>query len=138
MRLAELRLLGPYDERALGPVDATPDCAVELSELTRSAARARAHAEMLARHEAAIRSAHGLVKIRASSLATDLSGRPVLVPVWIGAYRYGDRSYRVLANGQTGLLVGDAPISWWKVAGVAAAVVGAVLVLALLLAVVTS
>ncbi len=138
LRLAELRALGPYDERALGPVQASGDAAVELSELTRSAARARAHAEMLARHRASIQAERGLVKIRASSLATDLSGRPVLVPVWIGAYRYGDRTFRVLVNGQSGQLVGDAPISWRKVAAVAAGVLGFLLVMVLLFALLAS
>jgi hypothetical protein len=123
LRLVELATLGPYDEVALAPFTDAGEAAVELSELTRSAARARAHQEMLARHQANLSAHHGLLKIRASSLVSGLDGRPVLVPVWIGAYRYGRRSYRVLVNGQTGRFVGDAPTSWWKVAAVAALVV---------------
>ena len=74
------------------------------------------------RHGEAIRRDHGLVALRQSALVEGLSGRPVLVPIYIGAYRYRDQLYRVLVHGQTGKLVGDAPISWWKVAAAIAAV----------------
>jgi hypothetical protein len=36
--------------------------------------------------------------------------------VWISAYRYRDRPFRFLVNGQTGEVVGESPIAWWKVA----------------------
>jgi predicted RNA-binding Zn-ribbon protein involved in translation (DUF1610 family) len=65
-----------------------------------------------------------------------LSGEPVLVPVWIMAYRYGDHVYRFLINGQTGRATGQAPISWAKIWGIAAAAVLIVLLLLLSLAVV--
>jgi hypothetical protein len=133
LRLVELRSLGPYDETALGPVDDGGDVAVELSEMTRSSARSRAHAEMLSRHRARIQATNGLVKVLASSVASELEGQPVLVPVWIGAYRYGRNTYRVLVHGQTGRFVGDAPTSWWKVLGVAVAVIVAILALLLCL-----
>jgi hypothetical protein len=127
LRLRELAALGRYDERALDSFDPErSEVPIELSELTRSAARASAAEEMRRRHEAAIARAHQLLEIRASSVAQDLQGYPVLVPVWIGAYRYGERSYRVLVHGQTARLVGDAPISWWKVAGVVGAVLAAI------------
>jgi len=37
----------------------------------------------------------------------------VLLPVWISAFRYGDKVYRFLVNGQTGEVTGKAP---WSVA----------------------
>lgn len=122
LRLRELAELGPYDESSLGPLDAANEAAVELSEMTRSSARASAHHEMLRRHSASISASHGLRQIKASSLATELEGQPVLVPVWIGAYRYGSTSYRILVHGQSAKLVGDAPTSWWKIAGVVLAI----------------
>ena len=88
---------------------------MELSEVTRSAARAAATREMERRESARLTGAHRLVQIKTSCLATELEGRPVLIPVHLGAYRYGDRTFRVLVNGQDGTFVGDAPISWWKV-----------------------
>ncbi len=41
----------------------------------------------------------------------------VLLPVWIASYRHGDKVFRQLVNGQTGLTFGDTPTSWAKVAG---------------------
>jgi LSD1 subclass zinc finger protein len=41
----------------------------------------------------------------------------VLMPAWISAYRYRDKVYRFVINAQTGEASGEAPISWWKVAG---------------------
>ncbi len=48
-------------------------------------------------------------------LVTQMSSRPVLLPVWVMAYRYRDKVYRFLVNGQTGKATGTAPISWFKV-----------------------
>ncbi len=56
--------------------------------------------------------------------------RLVLLPLWIGAYTYLGRTYRVLVNGQTGAVAGDKPVDGVKVALVA---VAAALILALLL-----
>ncbi len=57
-----------------------------------------------------------------------LTGEPILLPVWIMAYRYKGQVFRFLANGQTGRTTGTAPISYRKIAGVAALVIGAILV----------
>lgn len=54
----------------------------------------------------------------------------VLLPLWIGAYTYLGRTYRVLVNGQTGAVAGDKPMDGVKVALVA---VAALLILALLI-----
>ncbi|GAC1598561.1 MAG: hypothetical protein NVS3B20_20740 [Polyangiales bacterium] len=40
----------------------------------------------------------------------------VLLPIWIAAYRYNNKVYRFLVNGQTGEVVGKAPYSVWKIA----------------------
>lgn len=39
----------------------------------------------------------------------------VLLPIWIAAYRYNDKPYQFLVNGQTGEVVGRAPWSFWKI-----------------------
>jgi predicted RNA-binding Zn-ribbon protein involved in translation (DUF1610 family) len=44
-----------------------------------------------------------------------LTSEAVLLPVWIMAYRYQDRVFRFLLNGQTGKATGQAPTSWKKV-----------------------
>jgi DNA-directed RNA polymerase subunit RPC12/RpoP len=42
--------------------------------------------------------------------------RHTLLPLWIAAYEYRNRSYRFLVNGQTGEIHGEAPFSPWKIA----------------------
>lgn len=54
----------------------------------------------------------------------------VLLPVWISAYRYRDKAYRFLINGQTGEVSGESPKSWWKIAAIALGVL-VLLILAL-------
>ncbi len=39
----------------------------------------------------------------------------LLLPVYAGSYRYRSKSFRVLINGRTGEVQGEAPISFWKV-----------------------
>lgn len=65
--------------------------------------------------------------IRVAVKLSHLSARPMLLPVWIMAYQYQDRSYRFLVNGQTGRSVGDAPFSYMKLAMVVIFVVCAFL-----------
>jgi len=70
------------------------------------------------------RNVHVNVRIEA------LASQPVLLPVWVMAYRYRDEVFRFLVNGQTGRATGRAPTSWVKVAlvaGAIAATVGAAL-----------
>ncbi|HET9238650.1 MAG TPA: hypothetical protein VFO10_15420 [Oligoflexus sp.] len=39
----------------------------------------------------------------------------VLLPIWISAYRYRERTFQFLVNGQTGEVQGKAPLSIWKI-----------------------
>jgi predicted RNA-binding Zn-ribbon protein involved in translation (DUF1610 family) len=63
----------------------------------------------------------------------DQHSEPILLPVWILAYRYEDKVFRFLVNGQTGKATGKAPTSWKKVGSMIGIGVG-VLALLLLLA----
>lgn len=47
---------------------------------------------------------------------TDVTFKHVLLPVWMAAYRFGDRSFRFVVNGQTGKVQGERPWSKWKIA----------------------
>ena len=55
-----------------------------------------------------------------------------LLPVYLLSYRYKDRVYRFLLNGQTGRMAGDKPISWRRILAAVAAGVGLLLLVALL------
>jgi LSD1 subclass zinc finger protein len=63
---------------------------------------------------------------------TEMTGEPTLLPVWIMAYRFRDRVFRFLVNGQTGKATGQAPISYMKIFGVILIAVLVVLVLLLI------
>lgn len=45
-----------------------------------------------------------------------VSFKHVLLPVWLAAYRYANRPYRVVVNGRTGRVTGERPYSWIKIA----------------------
>ena len=67
---------------------------------------------------------------RVSTQYSNVKFKHVLLPVWISAYRYRDKVYRFLINGQTGEVAGESPMSWQKVTLLVVAIV-IVLVLAL-------
>ena len=58
--------------------------------------------------------------LKVNWLASDVSAKPVLLPIHIAAYRYRDKVYRFLVNGQTGEVVGQAPYSKLKIAALIA------------------
>lgn len=57
----------------------------------------------------------------------------LLLPVWMLAYRYRDRSYRVFVNALTGNVQGERPYSWLKITFAALCVLAVVLLIAGLL-----
>lgn len=72
---------------------------------------------------------------RISGVDTDYSDetfKHILLPVWMAAYKYSNKTYRFVVNGQTGKVQGERPWSAWKIAFavvVAGAVAAAVLYL---------
>ena len=48
---------------------------------------------------------------------SQMTYKHLLLPVWVAAYLYNNKSYRFLVNGQTGRTTGEAPLSWWKIGG---------------------
>jgi len=45
----------------------------------------------------------------------DESWRYILLPIYLAAYRYKDKVYQVMVNGQTGKVAGQKPVDWSKV-----------------------
>ena len=39
----------------------------------------------------------------------------ILLPIWLASYRYQDKVYRFLVNGQSGEVQGERPWSVWKI-----------------------
>ncbi|HYE19325.1 MAG TPA: hypothetical protein VEA69_12825 [Tepidisphaeraceae bacterium] len=56
----------------------------------------------------------------------------VLLPLWISAYLYRERSFRFLVNARTGEVQGERPYSWAKIALLVIAIVVAVVAVVLL------
>lgn len=56
----------------------------------------------------------------------DVTFKHVLLPVWIAAYKYRDKSFRFVVNAQSGKVQGERPYSWGKIA---LAVLGTVVVI---------
>jgi hypothetical protein len=52
----------------------------------------------------------------------DIRFKHLLMPVWIGSYRFGGKPYRIVVNGQSGEVEGDRPWSGWKIGGAVLAV----------------
>ena len=59
---------------------------------------------------------------------SQMTYKHMLLPVWVAAYLYNNTSYRFLVNGQTGEASGEAPLSWWKIAGVVLLVIVAIVI----------
>jgi hypothetical protein len=52
--------------------------------------------------------------------------RSLLLPVYVAAYEYGGKVYRVVVNGQTGKVTGEAPWSVWKIVSASLALIVAI------------
>ncbi|KIG17397.1 Primosomal protein N' (replication factor Y) - superfamily II helicase [Enhygromyxa salina] len=139
---AELSALRPFDEHAAVAWTQAPTSSDAASmstnasviweppALTQQGARVRAHRELASEHRRRLMRSQGMVSAKVSAVVDDRDVRLLMVPVHIGVFRFRDRPWRFLINGQTGEVVGDAPIDWWKLLGlvaVALAVVVAVL-----------
>lgn len=62
-------------------------------------------------------------KMQVNVRILNMSSQPILLPIWIMAFRYKKQVYRVLINGQTGKLTGGAPFAYGKLATIIAAVI---------------
>lgn len=92
-----------------------------------SIARSSMEAEM----ERTVKSREGYDEYRGMSYRHQYDGvrfKHVLLPVWISSYRFRNKVYRFIVNGETGLISGKSPVSGWKIAalvlGVLALVAG--------------
>lgn len=70
--------------------------------------------------------------LRVSTRLSNLTYKHVLLPVWLASYRYNNKAYRFMINGQTGEVQGQKPISWIRVAiavAIAIAIIGGIVFL---------
>jgi LSD1 subclass zinc finger protein len=48
---------------------------------------------------------------------SDIAFKHILLPIWLSSYRYANKTFRFIVNGQTGTVQGERPWSPWKIAG---------------------
>jgi len=58
-----------------------------------------------------------------STRYSDIRFKHILAPVWVSAYRFRNKTYRFLVNGQTGEVAGESPLSWQRVSLLVIAVI---------------
>lgn len=63
---------------------------------------------------------------------SDITFKHLLLPVWISAYRYHDKTYRFLVNARTGEVQGDRPYSAWKIAALVVSILFAIAVIVII------
>jgi hypothetical protein len=54
---------------------------------------------------------------------SDERARELLLPIWTTRFRYKGKEYHYVINGVTGVVKGERPYSYWKIAGLVAAIV---------------
>ena len=53
--------------------------------------------------------------LRVETALSDINSDLILLPIYLLSYRYGDKLYRFMINGQTGKAIGYKPWSWTKI-----------------------
>lgn len=46
---------------------------------------------------------------------SDESWRLILLPIYLASYKYEDKIFQIMINGQTSKVVGQKPVDWWKI-----------------------
>jgi hypothetical protein len=69
---------------------------------------------------------------------SDMTFKHVLLPVWIGRYRYRGREYRIMVNGQTGHVTGEKPKDRIKTLAIIISVIATLILLGLIGAIIAS
>jgi len=65
----------------------------------------------------------------------NITFKHILLPIWLSAYRFRDKIYRILVNARTGGVQGERPYSGWKIAG---AVLAALIIIGIVIAIAAS
>jgi hypothetical protein len=129
---AELHRLQPFDERLVRDVSSEESAIpYELPALTEAGARPVAHARLEEEHVKDIARREGLKRCKGSSTVDFTTAKLLVLPIFIGSFRYRDLPWRFVINAQTGAITGKPPLDRVKIAAVA--ILGALVVLAWLL-----
>jgi hypothetical protein len=123
----ELQAIAPFEEAdalAWTPEDAK--IPYEVGATSEEAALVTARKLFAAQARLDLSRSRGLTDCKVSVALADVQARSLMLPVLVGSFRYQDRPYRFVINGQTGQITGRAPIDYRKVALVTAIVLAIV------------
>jgi DNA-directed RNA polymerase subunit RPC12/RpoP len=67
---------------------------------------------------------------------SDMTFKHVLLPVWVGTYKYQGKEYKIMINGQTGRVIGDKPRDRLKTTGIVLSVLLTIVVVIAILAII--
>jgi predicted RNA-binding Zn-ribbon protein involved in translation (DUF1610 family) len=119
VRNFDLKRLAPYSPEFLAGFQALA------YDIPLEAAWKMGRQEMREQTRLACRSQASTTLIRNFAMTLDFadeSWRYVLLPVYVAAYRFNEKVYQALVNGQVGSISGQRPVDWMKVWLVAAAI----------------
>jgi DNA-directed RNA polymerase subunit RPC12/RpoP len=108
----DLNMLKPYDPAFLSGFKAQR-YEVELAEGFEDAKQ-----QMASVIDSDVRSDIGGDEQRVHDIQTSYSGitfKHILLPIYLGAYRFNQKVYQVMVNARTGLVQGERPYSFWKI-----------------------
>ena len=131
LKTSELGAIDDFDFQGLVVTghDHLEGALVESFGLTRRGARERAREAFQRKVDKAVTRTIGARKTRnvhCNPLISSMSSIPILLPIWIFAYRYKGEPFRFVMNGQTGAATGKAPFSYRKLVLVIAAVLAVI------------
>ncbi|MCA9707440.1 MAG: hypothetical protein KDK70_16430 [Myxococcales bacterium] len=116
----ELAALQPFREGTAVRFD--PGVPHEVPSLSERAAAELARGLLKDEHRRRIVRTHRLTRCNCSVHMRIREARLSMVPIYIGSFRYRDRPWRFVINGQTGAVTGRAPLDRRKIALVVAVV----------------
>lgn len=122
LTIHEINDIAPFKTDSSRNLDTEPDLPFEIGDLTERVALKQAQQVMSATHSQHISASEGLRDLQTSSIYKNMSGEPSLIPVFIGVYRRKDKFFRIVVNGTTGKLKGEAPLDWVKIVLIAVGV----------------
>jgi ribosomal protein S27E len=108
----DLHMLKPYDPAFLSGFKAQR-YEVELAE-----GFEEAKLQMASVIDGDVRSDIGGDEQRVHEIQTSYSGisfKHILLPIYLGAYRFNQKVYQVMVNARTGVVQGERPYSFWKI-----------------------
>ena len=132
MRGYRLGNLVPYDPAFLAGLSA------QAYDVDLETAWERARRLMRVRTKEACQEQASARSMRNFSMNLDFSEeswRYILLPLYLATYRYGDKVFQVMINGQTGTIAGQRPVDWKRVGWTLAAAFLPALIFALITAV---